>query len=96
MSELIRHSCWKATSALLFVAALSSTAIASETLFKGHCAKCHPRATSLVQGWSGQADERATALNRFLEAHHAEDPKVRAAIVNYLIELSAQRKTGAG
>ena len=35
-------------------------------------------------------EERSVALDRFLETHHAQDPQVRAAVIEYLMGLSAR------
>jgi hypothetical protein len=44
-----------------------------------------------MRGFGGKtAEERAVQLDRFLKTHHAEDPELRANIVNFLVGLSAQ------
>jgi cytochrome c551/c552 len=66
------------------------TAAAAEAVaFNTHCARCHPRTTTLVRSLKGDTrDERAAALATFLQSHHCEDPRARAAIVSYLVGLS--------
>jgi hypothetical protein len=84
------RDCWVATACVLAFASSVSTAVAEEA-FQKHCARCHPRAVSVARSVSGQTDrERKETLDRFLASHHAEDPKLRAAIVDYLVGLSAQ------
>ena len=81
---------WVMTVGLWAFASGVGTAAAEEA-FQKHCARCHPRAASVARSSSGQTDkERKEAFDRFLASHHAEDPKLRAAIVDYLIGLSAQ------
>lgn len=78
--------------ALLMVAPLGArTGVAEEAAsFKTHCAKCHPRAGTLARSLKGDTrDERTAALAAFLVSHHCEDPAARAAIVAYLVGLSA-------
>lgn len=55
-----------------------------------HCAKCHGRVGTLARNLKGDTrDERAATLSKFLEDHHIDDPVARAAIVEYLVELTA-------
>ncbi len=64
-------------------------ALADATLFKERCAKCHARASSLASNLKGQTkSEKATLLNSFLSAHHAEDVEERQKIVSYLVGLA--------
>jgi hypothetical protein len=80
-----------AASAPLLIAVWASAAIADERAFGEHCAKCHGHAISVVQRLTGKTiEERSAALDRFLETHHAQESKVRAAIVGYLVSLSAR------
>jgi hypothetical protein len=56
-----------------------------------HFTKCHQRAASVARKLKGDTLEELTAaLDKFLSTYHAEDPKVRAAVIDYLIELAAQ------
>ena len=76
---------------LLLIATLSSSSIADERTFEEHCARCHQRAISLARRLKEQTvEERSAALDRFLETHHAQDPQVRAAVIEYLMGLSAR------
>ena len=78
-----------AAATIVLIVGVSTTAIADERAFKEHCAICHHRASSVVRRLIGEtAEERTAVLDRFLATHHAEDPKLRAAIVSYLIGLS--------
>jgi hypothetical protein len=77
--------------ALLLLGVPSVFASADETAFKEHCAKCHPRAASVLRGFREEtAEERAIRLDKFLATHHAEDPKLRSRIVDFLVGLSVQ------
>jgi len=77
--------------ALLLLGVPSIYASADEAAFKEHCAKCHPRTASIVRGLREEAlGERSAHLNKFLSAHHAEDPKLRSRIVDFLVGLSVQ------
>lgn len=70
---------------------LTGFATADEISFKQYCAKCHPRAASVARGLGGKtAEERSILLDKFLATHHAEDEKLRADIINFLIGLSSQ------
>ena len=81
---------WVMTVWLLAFASSVGTAVAEEA-FQKHCARCHPRAVSVARSFPGQTDnKRKEALDRFLASHHGEDPKLRAAIVDYLVGLSVQ------
>ena len=87
----IRQICQAAALAPLLLAMLTGFATADEITFKEHCAKCHPRPASVVRGLGGKtAEERTILLDKFLATHHAEDAKLRADIINFLIGLSAQ------
>jgi hypothetical protein len=80
-----------AAAAISLIVSVPSMAIADERAFQEHCAICHHRASSVVRRLIGEtAEERTAGLDRFLETHHAEDPKLRAAIVGYLTRLSPQ------
>jgi len=50
--------------------------------FREHCAKCHPRAPWVARDQA--------ALDQFLSTHHAANPKVRGAIIEYLMGLSRE------
>lgn len=64
---------------------------AAETAFKENCAKCHARPASVARSVQGNTEqERREALGQLLRSHHAEDPKLREEIVDYLIGLSGQ------
>jgi len=70
---------------------MAGFASGNEMVFKEHCAKCHPRAGSIIRGFGGETtEERYIRLDKFLETHHAKDPELRANIVNFLVGLSAQ------
>jgi len=87
----IRQVFWTAAPALLFAAVWSSAAVGDTRVFTEHCAKCHQRAASVARELKGDTlEERTAALDKFLSTHHAEDPKVRAAVIDYLIGLSTQ------
>jgi hypothetical protein len=91
MTALIRYGCQSAVLALPLLVKLADFASGDELAFKEHCAKCHPRAGSIMRGFGGKtAEERAVQLDRFLKTHHAEDPELRANIINFLVALSAQ------
>jgi hypothetical protein len=67
------------------------TTAAAETAFKENCAKCHARPVFVARSVQGNTEqERRKALDQLLRSHHAEDPKLRAEIVDYLIGLSPQ------
>ena len=75
----------------LLLSMLTGFATADEIAFKQYCAKCHPRPASVVRGLRGKtAEERSILLDKFLATHHAEDAKLRADIINFLIGLSPQ------
>jgi hypothetical protein len=76
---------------VLLAFASSVGTAAAEEAFQKHCTRCHPRAASVAWSLSGQTDkERKEVLDRFLASHYAEDVKLRAAIVDYLVGLSAK------
>ena len=78
---------WPLAFALL--ALTPSSAATDTTTFQAHCVRCHPRASALSQSLKGDTREvRASALSKFLETHHIEDPQRRKAIVDYLVGLS--------
>jgi hypothetical protein len=75
----------------LLVAISSATAAGAESTFNEHCGKCHARPTSVLRGLQGNAEqERRKLLDVFLSTHHAEDAKLRAEIIDYLIKLPSQ------
>jgi len=44
-----------------------------------------------MRGLKGNVElERRKVLDKFLSTHHAEDPKLRVEIIDYLMRLSAQ------
>ena len=87
----IRQICRAAALAPLLLPMLTGFATADEISFKQYCAKCHPRPASVVRGLGGKtAEERSILLDKFLATHHAEDAKLRADIINFLIGLSSQ------
>ena len=87
----IQNFFWTAASALLLAAIWSSAPLADQRVFKAHCGKCHQRAVSVARDLKGDTlEERTDALDKFLSTHHAEDPKLRAVVIDYLIGLSAQ------
>jgi hypothetical protein len=87
----IRQICRAATLAPLLLAMLTGFATADELAFKQYCAKCHPRPASVVRGLGGKTtEERSILLDKFLATHHAEDARLRADIINFLIGLSDQ------
>ena len=64
------------------------TAAAAETAFTEYCGKCHARAASVARSVKGNTvQDRRETLDKFLSNHHAEDPALRAEIVEYLIGL---------
>jgi hypothetical protein len=66
-------------------------AAGAENTFKEHCGKCHTRLSSVLGGLNGNAEqERRASLDEFLSTHHAEDAKLRAEIIDYLIKLPPQ------
>jgi hypothetical protein len=74
---------------LLMSVGLVGTTAATE--FKENCVKCHARSASVARSVQGNSEqERRKALNQLLGSHHAEDPKLRAEIIDYLIWLSGQ------
>jgi hypothetical protein len=79
---------WWAVRIALPVAISAATAAAAESTFNEHCGKCHARPTSVLRSLKGNAEqERRKLLDEFLSAHHAEDAKLRAEIIDYLIKL---------
>ena len=89
MRILARSSVAAMTIALFVVH--STAARADATAFQSHCAKCHERVKPLALKLKGDSrEERSVALAKFLETHHAEDAQVRAAIVDYLVDLPAR------
>ena len=87
----IRQICRAAALAPLLLPMLTAFATADEISFKQYCAKCHPRPASVARGLRGKtAEERSILLDKFLATHHAEDAKLRAGIINFLIGLSEQ------
>jgi hypothetical protein len=90
MRRRSRKGCWAVRIALL-VAIGAATAAAAERTFNEHCGKCHARPTFVLRGLKGNTEqERRKVLDKFLSTHHAEDPKLRAEIIDYLIRWSAQ------
>jgi hypothetical protein len=84
------RKCWWAVSIGLLAATGAATA-AAESTFNEHCGKCHARPVSVLRGLRGSAEqERRRLLDEFLSTHHAEGPKLRAEIIDYLISLSSQ------
>ena len=82
---------WWAVRIALVVAIGAATAAAAESTFREHCGRCHAHPVSVLWGLKGNAEqERRRLLDEFLSTHHAEDPKLRADIIDYLISLSAQ------
>ena len=80
---------WPAvTVGLLVLIGLVGTRAAARTAFTEHCGKCHARAASVARGVKGNTDQdRRETLDKFLSSHHAEDPALRAEVVEYLIGL---------
>jgi hypothetical protein len=77
--------------ALLMSHGFIGTTVAAETTFTAYCGKCHARAASIARGVKGNTKhDRRETLDEFLSGHHAEDPAVRAEIVDYLIGLLSQ------
>lgn len=78
---------WSAAAVgLLLPVGFIGTSVATESAFKEACAKCHARPASVARSVQGNTDaERRQALDQLLRSHHAEDPKLRAEIVDYLI-----------
>ena len=82
---------WWAVRIGLLVAIGAATAAGAESTFNEHCGKCHARPTFVLRGLKGNAEqERRKVLDKFLSTHHADDLKLRAEIIDYLIRLSAQ------
>jgi hypothetical protein len=70
---------------------IQAVAAADATAFQAQCISCHPRAAILARRLDGGSTvERSAALAEFLKTHHGEDGQTRAAIVDYLVELSSQ------
>ena len=79
------------TVGLLALFGFVGTPAAAETAFTEHCGKCHARAASVARGVEGNTEQdRRETLDKFLSSHHAEDPGLRAEIVEYLIGLLPQ------
>jgi hypothetical protein len=73
---------------LLMSLGFVGTAALAETAFTEHCGKCHARAASVARSVKGNTEqERRETLDKFLSSHHAEDPALRAEVVEYLIGL---------
>jgi hypothetical protein len=82
---------WARAAIGLLVAISSATTANGESTFREHCGKCHARPTSVLRGLKGNAEqERRRELDEFLAMHHAEDPELRAEIIDYLMRLLAQ------
>ena len=82
---------WWAVRIGLLVAIGAATAAGAESTFNEHCGKCHARPASIMRGLKGNVElEQREVLDKFLSTHHAEDPKLRAEIIDYLIRWSAQ------
>jgi hypothetical protein len=80
---------WWAVRIALLVAIGAATA--AQSTFNEHCGKYHGRPTSVMRGLKGNVElERREVLDKFLSTHHAEDPMLRAEIIDYLMSLSAQ------
>ena len=77
-----------AVTALMIVASGFATASASERAFKGNCSKCHTRPSSVARSFDGNEEQRRKAFDRFLSTHYAEDPQVRAKIIDYLLTVA--------
>jgi hypothetical protein len=76
---------------LLALLGFVGTTAAAETAFTEHCGKCHARATSVARSVGGKTEQdRRETLDKFLSSRHAEDPTLRAEIVDYLIGLLPQ------
>jgi len=91
MTVTTQHQYLFAALALLLLGVPSIYASADEAAFKEHCAKCHPRAASVLRGFRDEtAEERAIRLDKFLATHHAQDPKLRSRIADFLVGLSVQ------
>jgi hypothetical protein len=91
MQPIRLEASWVWPFVLVVLAMPADRAAADATAFRSHCTKCHPRESSLMRGLKGDTGaERAAALSKFLETHHARDPEARAAIVDYLVGLSGK------
>ena len=77
-----------AMAALMIAANGFATASASEPAFKEHCSKCHTRPSSVARSFDGNEEQRKKAFDRFLSTHYAEDPQVRAKIIDYLLTVA--------
>jgi hypothetical protein len=88
MLKRIRRYVWTVMIALMIVASGFATASASERAFKGNCSKCHARPISVARSFDGNEEQRKKAFDRFLSTHYAEDPQVRAKIIDYLLTVA--------
>ena len=84
LTHIPRHA-WIAMTALMIAASGFATASVAEPAFKEHCSKCHARASSVARSFDGSEEQRKKAFDRFLSTHYAEDPQVRAKIIDYLL-----------
>lgn len=60
-----------------------------DKLFKAKCTICHSEKKALDGARKVDADKRATHLERFLSTHFTPDAAERAAIVDYLVNATA-------
>jgi hypothetical protein len=91
MGARSRQQWLAAAMGLLMSLGFVGTTAAAEIAFKENCAKCHARPTSVARSVQGNSEqERRKALDLLLRSHHAENPKLRAEIVDYLVGLSGQ------
>jgi hypothetical protein len=74
--------------ALMIAASGFATASGAEPAFKEHCSKCHARPSSVARSFDGNEEQRKKAFDRFLSRHYAEDPQVRANIIDYLLAVA--------
>ena len=79
---------WTAMTALMIAASSFATASASEPAFNEHCSKCHARPSSVARSFDGNEEQRKKAFDSLLSAHYAEDPQVRAKIIDHLLSVT--------
>jgi hypothetical protein len=88
MLKRIQPYVWTTITTLLIVASGYATASGTEPAFEEHCGKCHARPSTVARSFGGSEQQRKKAFDKFLSAHYAEDPQLRAEIVAYLLDLA--------
>ncbi|SDI06235.1 hypothetical protein [Alloyangia pacifica] len=75
---------------------LAAPGVAAETVsgsavWSAQCAKCHRDPARIAASLPAASDDAGKArLDAFLTKHHATDPKLRAALVEWLVSQTRQ------